>query len=217
MRGCPAIAGNAHSLAFDGRATYVDVAHADGLNTERALTVACWVKLDVVKSIRQNHSFVAKQSRKQRRGGRETPGDRGGWALWMGQGKPAVAGYDEITFTASEGPGCGPDMYLTTVDADLVANSWYHVAVTWSANGPLRIYKNGEEMRTTTFQNYRRTLPKIQSTVGPVWLGTVERMPRSFHSLDGQLDDVRIYDRALSAVEIAALAAGGGKTGNPRK
>jgi hypothetical protein len=35
-----------------------------------------------------------------------------------------------------------------------------------------------------------------------------KRMPRYFHPLDGQLDDVRIYDRALSAAEIATLASG---------
>ncbi|MGI9206052.1 MAG: LamG-like jellyroll fold domain-containing protein, partial [Woeseiaceae bacterium] len=86
----------------------------------------------------------------------------------------------------------------------LSTNTWYHLAATFdNANNVINIYVNG-----TLVQSFTSTLtPRTNS--GLVRLGRSainEYWP-------GMLDDVRIYDRALDAAEIAAIGGGGGGGG----
>ena len=82
---------------------------------------------------------------------------------------------------------------------------WYHVAATWNAS-LLKLYVNGVSDNTAA-----NTIGAARSTDGGLNIGsqlnedfdaTVKNFP--FH---GKIDDVLIFNRALSDVEIAALAA----------
>jgi hypothetical protein len=87
-----------------------------------------------------------------------------------------------------------------TGSATLTAGQWNHVAVTYQP-GQRRIYVNG-------------SLDVENAPTGDLILsgGTnsfMGRLPSGASGyLDGRLDDVRIYDRALSAEEVANLFAG---------
>jgi hypothetical protein len=85
----------------------------------------------------------------------------------------------------------------------LAANRWYFVAGTMERTSPrtqtMRLYVNGvavAEEKTSETVNYDTT--GMWTTIGPVDMGT-------WQNLDGQIDDVRICDRALSPAEVAAL------------
>jgi hypothetical protein len=79
-------------------------------------------------------------------------------------------------------------------------NQWHHIAVTYdSANGTIRFYIDGT---ADTVRQYDVPRPV---TVAPAWIGGWDREARWFL---GSLDDIRIYNRVLTASEIQALYQG---------
>jgi hypothetical protein len=98
-------------------------------------------------------------------------------------------------------------------------NTWTHLACTYEANGGMSIYINGQRVgalkpnapfsavdpdwgpEAPILIGKSRTKHRPYGTIRPH--GTME----SFTFLDGLLDELKIYDRALSAREIAASYA----------
>jgi uncharacterized repeat protein (TIGR02543 family) len=87
----------------------------------------------------------------------------------------------------------------------LSANTWYHVAavVTTGNPGSVSIYVNGVLDRT--IYNIPNVTGMKVTTIGNDSVGDL---------LQGSLDDVRIYNRALSASEILSLCQASGSCGN---
>ena len=103
--------------------------------------------------------------------------------------------------------GNGAEQQLTGGGV-LPLNTWSHVAVTLSGTTGT-LYLDGKVVAT----NPNMTLsPSSLPTITQAWLGRSEFAGDPF--LDGALDDVQIYNSALSADQIAALAAGQPGAGN---
>jgi len=83
----------------------------------------------------------------------------------------------------------------------LPLNRWVHLAATADGRN-IRLYMDGEEIATM-----KRPGP-VKPTDAPLVLGNFAVNHRAFFR--GKLDEVRIWDRALSPEEIRALAAGTG-------
>lgn len=104
--------------------------------------------------------------------------------------------HDSVRFTITVG-GVNAEQRIDTA-APMPTGSWQHLAVVLGAAGGT-IYIDGQPAATTAV------------TLRPADLGTTTRnyFGRSQYSydpyLDGELDQVRLYDRALSAAEIMAL------------
>jgi hypothetical protein len=80
----------------------------------------------------------------------------------------------------------------------LQAETWYHVVLTWdSGSDNVRGYLDGLEKFDESQTNWPGTLPDVQ--IGRGYSTSSNR------HWDGSVDDVRIYDRALSAEEIRQL------------
>jgi hypothetical protein len=84
------------------------------------------------------------------------------------------------------------------------SNSWELITAEYDGSNVATVYVNGVPVNT------------VSSGLGPVsWSGTsgnyigVSPSVPSFGSIDGLIDDVRIYNRALSAAEIQAMYNGG--------
>jgi hypothetical protein len=95
-----------------------------------------------------------------------------------------------------------PADVVTTNASTIALNTWYHL-VGVVENNTVRLYVNGSQAGTTVYDG---NLPPTTITA-PVTLG------RHWHTaawgwryLHGLIDDVRIYDRALTEAEIQALA-----------
>ena len=101
-------------------------------------------------------------------------------------------------------PANGP-IFLVNADFNPDLGTWYHFAMTRSGD-TYTIYVNGEAVGTDTCS---RTVPNADI---PLMIGQAE----GFY-FNGSLDEVTIYDRALSDSEIAAIYyAGGAGKDNPQ-
>lgn len=78
---------------------------------------------------------------------------------------------------------------------EITANQWYHFVVAWDGD-TVKMYING------VLDNQLASAADIDDNNVPILLGKVEDETRK---LNGRLDDVMIYERALSAAEILQL------------
>ncbi len=176
----PGIRGRA--LAFDGATTYVTAPHSSSLNITNAITLAAWVRPEVYAT----QDLVKKA----------TNGTTDGYELSLATStgnppKRPFVRFNQVTSAdtcrlsaraASEYP---------------IDGRWVHYAATYDGT-TIRFYINGllDTSKTASLT--------IASNSLPLSIGGQSDGARKF---TGQLDDVHVYNRALSAPEIAALAA----------
>ncbi len=86
---------------------------------------------------------------------------------------------------------------------EITIQEWQFVVFTVdrSDTAGLKLYRNGEEVSTYLAQEDPTSLGSLDNTAG-LRIGRLGNGSRPF---DGAIDDVRIYDRALSADEVAQL------------
>jgi hypothetical protein len=89
---------------------------------------------------------------------------------------------------------------------DVPVNEWTHVAVTWDAGDPvMRFYKNGEEIDSVSKEGSAvATAPDVKIGIG----NQSATVPGGggIRPFGGLIDDVGIYQRALSEPEVRYLA-----------
>ena len=95
---------------------------------------------------------------------------------------------------------------IATGATTLLANKWYHIAYTWNSAGGLRLYVNGALDASTAQANFSASGSGDYITIASPLSGTTCGSVTST-AFAGSVDDVRIYNRALSAQEISALYA----------
>ena len=82
-------------------------------------------------------------------------------------------------------------------DADLTTNQWYHVTVTYDSNFLLKVYINGEDKSDLSYNSGIGTqFPRPSTGGGNMGLG-------DGRYLNGNIALWRLYNRALSATEVA--------------
>jgi hypothetical protein len=102
-----------------------------------------------------------------------------------------------IRFAITTG-GSGAEQRINGTSA-LPTGVWTHVAVTKSGNvGTL--YVNGAQVGQNTSMSLS---PSSLGNTTNNWIGRSQYSADPF--LDGQIDDFRIYNRALSAAEVLSL------------
>lgn len=92
--------------------------------------------------------------------------------------------------------------------ADIPLNAWTYVATTWDGVA-LKIYVNGVAQPTVDFPN--GNFQKVRDTTEPVRIGVVKA--ESYNGFGehfpGRIDEVELYDRALSSAEILSIFSAG--------
>ena len=88
------------------------------------------------------------------------------------------------------------------------ANSWNHVVVTHDGTGNLNIYLNNELIASRSDHSLDLTSFSSKVNIGNMhsyfYSGTYPR-GNTRNLFSGKIDDVRIYDRALTPTEIQSL------------
>jgi chitodextrinase len=103
-----------------------------------------------------------------------------------------MAGSDAGTLRPAGGGTMGTSVNYVTGPTALAANAWTHVAVTYDG-AMLRMFINGTQVSA------RANGGVIPATTNPLWIGGNQPYGEYFQGL---IDDVRVYNRALTALDI---------------
>ena len=197
ISGASRISGGPHgrALAFDGADDWVTLADSASLDLTTGMTLEAWVKPGLGDKAMAD------------------PADEGGpgragsvaYALFATGGGTRRA--RPLQPNGWWGPGPTQNVY----SSPLPVNAWSHVAVT-SDGTTLRLYVNG------LLKDSAPVGGQLETTNGPLRIGGNAIWDTEF--FQGALDEVRIYDRALSAEDIrhdqeTAIGSGTPGPGNP--
>lgn len=172
----------ASALKLNGTSTsWVDVA-SPVIDTSKSYTVAAWVNLNNVtgyQSIAGIDGSLASPFVLQLDGG-------------TGKFRFALEGSDVSA----------PSFTNVEALAVPVASTWYHVAGVYDqANNIIKLYINGVLQGTAT-------APAMWTAPGHTAIGRAKYNGSNGDFLNGAIDEVHFYDRALSAAEIQSVQAG---------
>lgn len=162
---------------FDGD-DFIQAPHSPILELATSMTLAAWVRHDTGTS----PQHIVNMTEFTR-----------GYRLAAWRGNPV--GYAGEFYTESGSQNLVWDGVLPLIDV------WTHVATTWDGT-TFAIYRNGQLAST------RPTFGQIGPSSNDLFIGvlSVSGVPvQGFFR--GDIDDVRVYDRALSAEEVAQVVA----------
>jgi hypothetical protein len=189
-------------LDFDGAFTYVAVGATAELNDLTHSTLAAWIMPRSLGKPDTDNSNLGRILNKRNTDMKSPPRVwSDGWSLFLtnrGAGNALGCFSFRQAFTDADG--------AWTTPADSVAlGAWQHVALTYdntsAANSPV-FYLNGLPVATVVETKPSGTAcPDAESTL---FIGNADKPTRTF---DGIIDDVRIYNRILSASEIQKLVS----------
>ena len=163
---------------------FVEEPHAAGLDATE-LTAEAWIWMDAYPSGDSRRWIVNKNGNEWR---------ESHWAL-MVRG-PDVGAYLNI------GGGEANMLEAWSGDEPLELNTWHHIACTYDGED-LRAYCDGEQVAETKIGRER--------TPGATPL-SIARRQDGYNTFTGRIDEVAVYDRALTPDEVKArFEAGGGE------
>ena len=184
--------------SFDGYADYIDLGFPDDFDyitgmpgNGNALTVTAWVKANSFAGT--NYKGIITNS---------VSGANNADIRF------ALMHYDVNSVNSLRidwGDTTGKDSYRTVDNSFDQLDKWYHIAVTVSSGGEIKLYLDGNQngiIGTTT-----RDLPESTKSwrIGTNY-GAVDDIEPEY-SWNGYIDEVRFYKRVLSPVEIKILAS----------
>ncbi len=175
------IAGQAFHL--DGANDFVSVADDNVWSfANDPFTVALWVNFDTIRQAplgQLPNVFIGHDQ-----GG----GQQNKWVFFHD-------GDDNLAFHIND-PSPTLDFLTAPVSFSPVADRWYHLAVTRSGS-TYSFYADGTSLGSAT------TTRTIGNASGPLTIGQAEGLGH----LDGRLDEIQIFNEALSLAEIQLLAS----------
>jgi Concanavalin A-like lectin/glucanases superfamily len=172
------------AVLFDGTNEHVSVGDVLGFEYTSPFSISCWAKTS--NAVFQ--MLVAKMG--------DTP-------VYQGYALSIVAGQLSF-FLGSDVSGTN----FLQVDTSTTYNdgNWHHVCITWDGNGTpgaggVNIYVDGVAVATSVTQN---TLSATIITTNALYLGGRASVGE-LNPFDGTLDEVAIYNKELSSVEVTAI------------
>jgi hypothetical protein len=161
-------------------------ASLNAMGATTAITVACWVNVRSQRAWERIFDF----------GNSQTTG-----YMFLTTQQAATAP-NSVRFAISTAGNAAEEVINMTTPATLSTGVWHHVAVTLAAGAPYTgtLYIDKAVAGTNTGMTLR---PSNLGNTPNNWIGRSQFAVDPF--FDGFIDDFRIYSRALSAPEIAAL------------
>lgn len=111
-----------------------------------------------------------------------------GWMLWLDTGKPTLFYYNSNGIQVSG-----------AASSAITTGAWHHIVMSVDSGGGV-IYVDGSSVKTIAWGGS----PAVATSTTPIEIGNYISSGSMFA---GTIDDVRIYSRALSAADVAALYA----------
>jgi len=174
------------ALRFTTDADHATAAAFDLPPDNTGITLAAWVRIDSFAGNAEEARFISKAS--------STDGNNHYWMLGNNGGS-------SLRFRLKTSASTNTTTLISPA-GQLVADgtTWTHVAATYDG-GTMRLFKNGEQVDSVAKTGTVTAAPTIPVGIGNQPAGSGGR------ALDGLLDDVRIYSRALTAGEIMTIMA----------
>jgi uncharacterized protein (TIGR02145 family) len=199
------------ALTFDKVDDYINAGSHASLDDLGPLTASMWIK---PRSFGEGDAFgklIGKDASVT------APGT---WQLSFINGTNCVAGRTPIInggiFFGNSGSTATLRSTRCSADNMITLNEWQHITVTWDGTGEglnapgIRLYKNGIEMSYATLSPASGIDPAGSDASLDLYIGNRPTNDRTF---DGEIDDVRLYNRVLSPAEVAQLySLGSGST-----
>ncbi len=178
----PPITGSGFSLSVPGGDAHVLVPHSETLDVTGEITIAAWVKT----AANGWDAILAKN-----------PSD-GSAANHAGNYELRIEnGTRGLNFLHQQG---GENDTVGHIGPPVGDATWQHVAITAVAGGDLNYYINGALVDTQSIP-----VPTFPTNNSPLYIGSRADL---FTTMDGLLDDVRLYNEILTADDILDLAGG---------
>lgn len=188
------VAGNANyttgkynnATIYNGVNDYVDAGNGASLNITNAITVEAWVKIPTTTGS-SNRGIVSKYEG-------VNPTNQRAYDLlidWQTQNN-----VPKIRFIISAN---GSSAAFAGGNTTLSANIWYHVVGVYIPSTSISVYLNGDlDGTNTTSIPASIFVSSVSAKIGYQYTND------PLYFFNGSIDDVRIYNRALSAAEISA-------------
>ena len=115
---------------------------------------------------------------------------------------------DQVELYVDTGGGSADATVRATIPGGIANNAWHHIVVTYDQNSAneLKLYFNGDFIQQ--WDQFGGVLDGAGGTDGsPLTLAIARSIGEQWGDFDGYIDDVRIYDAALTGDEVAALFA----------
>ena len=172
-------------LEFGGDGDHVLGADATYLNGLDAMTICVWVKSDVIDTDKGLLIFQDPAGADNNGMRYDVAGATAGGANVLKMSVVSTGGNQQIESSGG-----------------LQTTEWQHCAMVWSSGEQLKFYVNG--MPDSPSANSEATTG-VTTDFEKLLLGKGGKDEGAGAGWDGRIDDLRIYDRALSAAEIAGL------------
>jgi len=169
------------ALEFDGSGDFLDCGDNPSLNISDAVSLTAWIK-------------IANLSIDQKIGGNQN-GTNGGF-------KMGIFSNNKVEFEIRSSSNVATLNRNANGGTELMEDVWYHVAGTYSQeDGYIKTYVNGNLDRQLA------TTEELGASPGTFYLGC-EPFNTGANNFNGVMDDVRLYNKALTQVEIMETMRG---------
>jgi len=171
------------AVDFDGTDDYLSVPHDSGIDLRRTISFSSWLKLDSIPTNTWSPFLYKGGSSSSLRT----------YTLWLNN----TSRYFHGTSTDSQG-----QQNADSVNNSFAVNEWMNLVLLVDRNhGFIRVYKNNSEVAVVTDVRTTDTV----SNSNPLLFGSSQETNSGYVHIDGQFDDLRLYNRILSTTEIAFL------------
>lgn len=186
-----------YAVEFDGTGDYIDLGTSTTLKPNTAMSISAWVYADDLGS---PQAAIA--------------------TCWPGQGAESNysfffgttdvgSGTGKVDWLVMKHPAGGTGTWLQTDSAELTAEQWHHVVVTYSgADTRMRIYVDGSLKDASHLRN---AVPaQISQGSHNVGLGLNYNGSASYpYPWDGSIDEFSMWDVELTADQVSYLYGNG--------
>ncbi|MCD6311383.1 MAG: DUF2341 domain-containing protein, partial [Elusimicrobia bacterium] len=167
--------GNAYN--FNGFDEFVDCGDDTSLNITNAITIGAWVKLNELRWV---NSIIEKGNEPINK------------IYWLYRGDDETR--HRWTFEFGDGTLRSTEYYSEEIDLE----KWYYVIATFDT-GDVKIYINGKKKKESISSIISLNTSGYNTLIGAY------KSDSPTHFLNGAIDEVGIWNRALTAEEIAAM------------
>ena len=169
-------------LDLDGTDDYLSVGHDSGIDLERTVSFSVWVQLDTIGTGYTPLIY---------KGGGVGGGTRT-YSLWIQNSNKYFHGTSADSSSQEQADSANNAISI---------NEWFHtVLLVDRTNGFIRVYKNNALVANNT----TRSTDSVTSQ-NSLLFGSTQESSSEYKKIDGQIDDIRLYNRVLTTTEIALL------------